>query len=141
MVLPFALLKTFVFFVTRWGFFFLNACLILLLVWWLIVLFFSLSSWLQFSAGQRPDRGLSDRLLLRIFLQDLGLQSRRGDAEILSLCIHVRRNDRSAGHCQNWKQLRKPRPNAGGNTLVQKEQWVFFIIIILYTCISFYYFL
>lgn len=55
---------------------------------------FSLCSRQQLSPSQRTDSGLSDRVLQRVLLQDLGVQPGRGDAEVLPLRLHVRRADR-----------------------------------------------
>ncbi len=45
----------------------------------------------QLPACERSDRGLPNRLLQRVLLQDLGLQPRGGHAEVVQGRVHVRR--------------------------------------------------
>lgn len=68
---------------------------------------------LQFSARQRSNRRLSNRLLLRVVLQNFGLQSRRGNAEVMSLRVHVWRANRPSDHPKGRSMSRKPSIRTG----------------------------
>lgn len=61
----------------------------------------------QFLIGQCPDCRLSHRVLQRGILQDIRLQSGRGHAEVLQVCVHVWR-----AHRQGDDRPCGPRPGA-----------------------------
>lgn len=76
----------------------------------------------QFPAGERTNRGLSYRVLQRVFLQDLGLQSRRGDAEVLQVCLHVWGADGQGDDKPGGPRTRAPITRSVRDPAVQEEQ-------------------
>ena len=78
---------------------------------------------LQFRAGERAHRGLSDRAQQRDVLRHVGLQRQRAAASHLLVHVHARRTHQPHHRQPTARSAPEPARRPDGNSALQEEQY------------------